>query len=195
MEQTAVESRKSQILKAAGKCFASAGYNGTSVRDIAAEVGIEAASLYSHFPGKDVLLKEICFEKAKAFEAALAEVNDLYFNAEEKLRMAITNHVSIITSDINAAHVFLNEWKQLKEEDLQAFKTLRHNYEEAFKQIITDGENENIFHESDKQFAVLTILSSVNWISEWYRPEGKLKPKEIADKITDFILKGLKNIH
>jgi AcrR family transcriptional regulator len=192
MEQAAVESRKNQILKAAGKCFANAGYNGTSVRDIAAEVGIEAASLYSHFSGKDEILREICYEKAKAFENALSEVNDLYFNAEEKLRMAINNHVRIITEDVNAAHVFLNEWKHLKAEDLENFKTLRHNYEEAFKQIITDGENENIFHESDKQFAVLTILSSVNWISEWYNPQGKLKPKEIADKITDFILKGLK---
>jgi AcrR family transcriptional regulator len=192
MEQASTESRKSQILKSAGKCFANAGFNGTSVRDIAAEVGIEAASLYSHFSGKDEMLRDICFEKANAFAIALEEVNDLYFNAEEKLRMAIHNHVSIITSDINAAHVFLNEWKHLKNEDLEAFKKLRNNYKEAFRQIIAEGESENIFKESDKQFAVLTILSSVNWISEWYKPEGKLKPKEIAGKITDFILKGLK---
>ncbi len=191
MERIAIDNRKSQILKAAGKCFANGGFNGTSVRDIAAEVGIEAASLYGHFSGKDELLKEICFSKASAFENAIAEVNDLYFNAAEKLLMAIMLHVKIITDDVNAAHVFLNEWKHLKNSDLDDFKKLRHNYEEAFKQIILDGENENIFHASDKQFAVLTILSSVNWISEWYKPEGKLKPEEIAHKITDFILKGL----
>ena len=193
MEIAATDNRKTQILKSAGKCFANAGFNGTSVRDIATEVGIEAASLYSHFISKDEILREICFSKALAFENVIAEVNDLYFNAEEKLRIAITNHVKLITDDIHASHVFLNEWKHLKEPELTEFKKLRNNYEDAFRQIIIDGENENVFHESDKQFAVLTILSSVNWISEWYRPEGKLKPKEIADKITDFILKGLEN--
>jgi AcrR family transcriptional regulator len=193
MEVIATDTRKTQILKAAGKCFANAGFNGTSVRDIAAEVGIEAASLYSHFSSKDEILKEICFSKAAEFENAIDEVNDLYFNAEEKLRMVITLHVKIITEDVNASHVFLNEWKQLKEPDLEAFKKMRHRYEDSFKQIIINGENENIFNESDRQFAVLTILSSVNWISEWYKPEGKLKPKEIANKITDFILKGLEN--
>ncbi len=191
MEVVALDSRKNQILKAAGKCFAMAGFKGTSVRDIAAEVGIEAASLYGHFKGKDEILEEICFAKAAQFEEAITEVNDLYFNASEKLRMAIYNHVQIITDDVSGAHVFLNEWKNLKGSELENFKHLRHNYSEAFKQIIIDGERENIFNESDKQFAVLTILSSVNWISEWYQPQGKLKPKEIADKITDFILKGL----
>jgi AcrR family transcriptional regulator len=192
METAAPDNRKSQILASASKCFAVNGFNGTTVRDIALEVGIEAASLYSHFSGKDELLREICFSKATAFENAIAEVNDLYFNAEEKLRMAIGLHVKIITDDVTAAHVFLNEWKHLKENDLAELKKLRDAYEVAFKQIILDGENENIFHEGDKQFAVLTILSSVNWISEWYKPGGKLKPKEIGDKITDFILRGLR---
>jgi AcrR family transcriptional regulator len=193
MEIVAIDNRKGQILEAAGKCFAIAGFGSTTVHDIAHESGIDEVGIYSLFSSKEDILKEICFTKASAFENAIAEVNDLYFNAKEKLHMAITHHVQIITDDMNAAHVFLNEWKHLKDNDLEEFKKLRHNYEEAFKQIIIDGENEDVFHESDKQFAVLTILSSVNWISEWYKPEGKLKPKEIADKITDFILRGLEN--
>lgn len=191
MEIAATDNAKILILKAAGKCFANAGFTGTGMSAIAAEAGMDASAIQSHFSSKEAILKEICFSKATAFENALAEVNDLYFNAKEKLHMAIMHHVQIITDDMSAAHVFLNEWKHLEKYDLEEFKKLRHNYEEAFKQIITDGENENVFHESDKQFAVLTILSSVNWIGEWYRPEGKLKPREIADKITGFILKGL----
>lgn len=192
MNQPAVETRKDQILRVAGKRFAASGFNGTSMRDIAGDIGIEAATLYAHFSGKDNLLHEICFRKSKQFMLAIEDVNDLYFNAEQKLRMAIHNHVEIITGDVDAAHVFFNEWKHLKEADLNTLKQLRHQYEQAFRQIITEGENENLFEETDKQFAVLTILSSVNWISEWYNPEGKLKPAEIADKITDFILKGLR---
>ncbi|MDX5319822.1 MAG: TetR/AcrR family transcriptional regulator, partial [Bacteroidota bacterium] len=53
------------------------------------------------------------------------------------------------------------------------------------------GIDENVFQEVDKKFAALNILSSVNWIVEWYRPKGKMTPEEIATKLSDFMLTGL----
>lgn len=185
-------SRKENIIQITEKMFRETGYNGTSMRDIAAEVGIEAPSIYSHFKGKEELLQIICFRMAERFIQAIEEVNDIYFNAEEKLRMALQAHINILTNDLNASHVFQHEWKHLKEPYLSEFRQLRNKYENGFRQIILDGENENLFAESDKQFAVLTILSSANWITDWYRSEGKLQPNEIADKIARFILSGLK---
>jgi hypothetical protein len=75
---------------------------------------------------------------------------------------------------------------------LAEFKTLRNQYENGFKQIITDGIQEDVFDEVDAKFAVLSVLSSVNWIIEWYKPTGKMQPKEIAEKISDFVLGGLR---
>ena len=54
------------------------------------------------------------------------------------------------------------------------------------------GINEGIFNETDKKFAALTILSSVNWIVEWYKEDGSLSSEQIATKLSDFILSGLK---
>jgi hypothetical protein len=34
-------------------------------------------------------------------------------------------------------------------------------------------------------------LSSVNWIVEWYNPNGKLNATQIAEKLSNFILSGL----
>ena len=78
--------------------------------------------------------------------------------------------------------------------ELSRFKELRKKYEDGFRQILIDGENENLFKMGDREFAVLTILSSLNWIVEWYNPKasGKSSPEEIANRLTDFILSGLK---
>jgi TetR/AcrR family transcriptional regulator, cholesterol catabolism regulator len=192
MQNKAQISRKEQIIKAAEKLFKDKGFEGTSMRNIASSVGIEAASLYSHIKSKDELLDTICFRMADELIKSIDEVNDMYFNAEEKLRMAITNHVKIIAGDLNASSVFLKEWRHLTKPRLKEFIALRNRYEEGFTKILMNGEHENVFNAPDKKFAVLTILSAVNWIVEWYNPKGKMSPDEVAEHLADFILTGLR---
>jgi AcrR family transcriptional regulator len=192
MPDTLNISRKEQILQTAAKMFQERGYASTSMRDIASELGIEAASLYHHIKSKEEILETICFETALKLLTAIAEVNDIYFNAEEKLRTAIQNHVQIIAENVHQSAVFLREWKSLSEPKLSEFKILRDAYENEVKVILSEGVNEDIFDDVDQKFATLTILSTVNWINEWYSPSGKMNAQEIANKLSDFIMGGLR---
>lgn len=129
---------------------------------------------------------------ANKFLSSIAEANDIYFNAEERLRKAILHHVEIITEDIDKSAVFLREWRSLPENSLNDFVQLRNHYESEFTKIMESGVQEDVFDHVDVKFAVLSVLSSVNWINEWYRPEGKMGVNEIAQKISDFVLGGLR---
>src|SRR5437667_2830618 len=140
MEIPVISARKEQIVQAAERLFSDKGYMATSMRDIAGELDIEAASLYNHIKSKDEILETICFKMADQFLKAIDEVNDIYFNAEEKLHMAIRNHVSIICLDLNASSVFLHEWRHLNEPKFSEFISLRNKYENAFKVILENGE-------------------------------------------------------
>jgi AcrR family transcriptional regulator len=191
MENT-FNNRREQLIETAACLFKQKGYASTSMRDLAAEVGVEAASLYHHITSKEDILEHICFGLATKFEMAINEVNDIYFNAEEKLRMAIKNHVQILTTNTNHAAVFLQDWRSLTEPKLSDFKNLRHSYENQLRIIIRDGINEDVFGTVDEKFAALTILSTVNWINEWYNPDGSMSTEEIAEKLSDFILGGLR---
>lgn len=185
-------SRKEQIIQTAAGLFKEKSYEAASMRDIASALGIEAASLYSHIKSKEEILETICFRMADEFLKAIDEVNDIYFNAEEKLRMAVKNHIGIITGDLNSSTVFLREWRHLQAEKKNEFINMRNRYESGFTQILINGENENIFSAPDKKFAVLTILSALNWVTEWYNPKGDKSPDQIAESLCNFILTGLK---
>lgn len=192
MAQSLIINRKEQITETAAKLFRKKGYMATTMRDLAAELGIEAASIYHHVKSKEELLESICFDMANKFILNVKEVNDIYFNAEEKLRLAIKLHIQTITENQNQSTVFLQEWRNLSELNLSKFKMLRDQYENQFTVIIIDGENEDIFDFVDKKFAVLSILSTINFVNEWYNPKGKMNAAEIADKLSNFILSGLR---
>jgi len=184
--------RKREVIAEAQKVLKDKGFAATSVRDIAKALDMEPASLYSHFSSKEDILKITCFDMAQKFELAVKEVNDIYFSAEEKLRMAIKFHVQILTENPDSAIIFIRDWRNLTGESLKQFIAKRNVYEEGMREIVQTGIDEGIFNETDKKFAALTILSSVNWIVEWYQPNGKLTAEEIANKLSDFILSGLK---
>ncbi len=185
-------SRKLEIQTAAQRLFKKHGYAVASMRDIASEMDMEAASLYNHIESKEEILYNICFGLANKLNNAIEEVNDIYFNSEEKLRMAVKFHIETLCEDLDAAYVFVHDWKYLTGQALKDFKASRDMYENGIRTIVEGGEKEGLFEENNKGFATLTILSSLNWIVEWYKTEGRLSPKEIAEKLSDFILTGLK---
>ncbi|MCB9260922.1 MAG: TetR/AcrR family transcriptional regulator [Flavobacteriales bacterium] len=183
--------RKFEILQVSQQLFRENGYAATSVRDIAKAAGVEPASLYSHINGKEELLDQTCFEMANKFISAIAEVNDIYFDGAQKLKMAVDSHIEILTQNLNAAYVFQRDWRHLSDDRKTDFIKLRNQYENGFREIVKTGIDEGIFAEVDIKFATLTILSSLNWIVDWYEADGNLSPKEISERLYNFLLKGM----
>jgi AcrR family transcriptional regulator len=187
-----MSSRRNQIMNVSLDMMRQLGYQSTSMREIAAALNIEAASLYNHITGKEEILRVTCFGLGNQLLLAMNEVNDIYFNAAEKLRMLVKNHIHILTTDLNAGWVFIHEWRNLSEKNRLEFIALRDKYEAGIIEILQQGKDEGVFNEVNNKFAALTLLSSLNWVVEWYKPQGDMSPEEVAEKLTDFILTGLK---
>jgi len=184
--------RKQQIIEKATQLFQKQGYAATSMRDLAGYIGIEAASLYSHIKSKEEILQTICFQMANDFFQSLEKIELEKLSADEKLKKAVISHVKVLTKDSAASTVFFSEWRHLSESYLKDFLTMRNNYENKFIQILIDGHKEGVFKKMDAKFTVLALLSSINWMPSWYKPEGKLTPEEIAENVTDVFINGLK---
>lgn len=70
----AVTETRDRILDEAEVLFAEHGLAGTSVRDIAARVGVTPASLYNHFPGKEALYRAVLARGLAPLLEQLAEI-------------------------------------------------------------------------------------------------------------------------
>ncbi len=186
-----VVSRKVQIEGIATELFRKKGYAATSMRDLAQAVGMEAASIYSHIKNKEALLSSICFRLADAFMDAKKEMELQTMPAPQLLQKAIEAHVRVITNNLDASAVFLHEWRHLSAEPLAEFIALRKAYENYLIRIIQQGKEEGKFQFEDEKIAVLSLLSGLNWIYDWYKPEGKLSPEQVAQNLSNSLLNGL----
>ena len=72
------------------------------------------------------------------------------------------------------------------------FLALRDQYEAGFRGLIQRGIATGELHAPDAAFANLTLLASLNWLPTWYRPDGKLTPDEIAHRLAEQLLQGLR---
>ncbi|MFD3000518.1 TetR/AcrR family transcriptional regulator [Pontibacter toksunensis] len=185
-------SRKKQIEQTATALFKSKGFSATSMRDLANALGIEAASIYSHIKSKEEILQRVCFRMADEFFEAIDAAEATAATATQQLQQAIAAHVQVLTNNTEASAVFLHEWRHLSEPFHSQFLSLRDKYEARFRGIIKAGIESGEFTVPDEKFAALTILSGLNWIHTWYKPEGKMTPAEIARNLSLMLLMGLK---
>jgi len=182
---------KKNIRLTAEKLFRERGYAAVGMRELAKAVGIEAPSIYNHYKSKDDLLREICFDIAGQFFKALDVAN-----GEEKpakrLRSYIQSHIGVIANNLEASSVFFNEWMFLEEPNLAQFKKLRHEYEQKFRDLIDKGIKKGDFKKMNTKLVAFTIFSALNATYDLYRSNEKLNHTQIAEEITDLLLKGLK---
>jgi len=188
-----IPDRKDQLREVAQSLFKEKGYAGSSMRDIAQIMGIEAPSIYNHVNSKHDLLKRICYEVADKF---LLIINNIKKNGSSHpavtLQTIILEHVKIVTENNDASAVFTNEWRFLEEPDLDDFIKLRNKYERFIEKTIKDGLDQGIFKTNNTKLVTLSLLTTLNGIYHWYNPSGRLKAEEISNNIMNLFFLGLK---
>ena len=188
--QSAQTPRKA-ILDAAVTLFGKRGYAGTTMRDIAREVGVLPGSLYAHISSKETLLDEIVelgIEGYLAIESAVPTAG----TGAEKLRAAIVAHVAIAAAHPGRSLVVFHQWRFLTKSNLKRALNKRHRYEQIFLRLIGEGiADGSLAPGIDRKIAVFTILGALNWVPEWYSPSGAFGPQEIGRKLADHLLQGL----
>jgi AcrR family transcriptional regulator len=189
--------RRREIDEVASELFHANGYAATSVRDIARALDIQGASLYAHVASKEDVLWSIVDRAATAFEdaaeRALAETAS--DDPVERLAAIVEAHVETITADPQRSSVFVTEWRHLSTDRRAEIGARRDAYEQRLRDLIADGLAVGAFAAVDPAVAATFLLTALNGIATWYRPDGRLSADRIADHYVELALRSLSEDH
>ncbi len=182
------------MVAAAARLFSERGYHGTSMQHLGDALGLQRGSLYAHIGSKEELLFDVVDSGAEHFLTKANSVLASEAMAKVKLKLLLVGHIETAIQHLDAATVFLNEWRYLSDEPRTLIQVKRDRYEQLVRQIIDDGIAAGEFRKDvDVRFAATLVLSAGNWTYAWYRPGGELGPTEIGEKFAELVLKGLED--
>ena len=185
-----MSARRQELARIAARLFAERGYQGTSLADLAAALGVQKPSLYHHIASKEDLLWEASWEGAEAFHDGLDGVpGDL--PAADRIRFALRAHLAVVAGQLDVATVFVREWRYLEGERRERFVAERHRYEERIRGLFREGvEGSELRTDLDLATATLLFLSAANWAYTWLRPGADTD--RLADRLYDALLDGMR---
>lgn len=181
--------RRTEILHAALRAFRDRGYHGTTLDDIARQLGVRKTALYHYFPDKEAILYA-CHREG------LEELADLVARARQspsyadQLAYMIREHVRVMTDTLEGSSLAL-EVSALSPAHRAAVIAARDRYEQALRDIVRRGVAAGEFRTVDPKLAVFAILGAINWVARWYSPDGSVHPRDLGLHYADHLLRGL----
>ena len=186
------ENRKQEIIRTAAELFKERGYSAVTMRDLAAALGIKAASLYNHISSKQELLKEIIIAIAEEFTEGMTSIRSSNLSTLEKLKEIIALHVTITSKNTDGMASLNNDWMHL-EEQLDYYLELRQNYEANFRDIITQGIASQDLKNEHPEIILFSILTTLRSLYLWIPKKEDLNPEELAQSLSEILIFGITN--
>jgi len=182
-----------EICRIAARVFYEKGYDGASMQDIAQAVGLTKAGLYHHVGSKDRLLFEIMnYGMDILDETVLQKVKDLT-DPREKLRQTIVGHIDLIVrARDQEITVILHENRSLKGALRKRINARKRQYIEYLEGLIARVQEETGAKvPQSPRLAAFALLGMINWLYQWFDPQGPIKQPQLSEAFVDFFFRGL----
>jgi len=179
------------IREAAADLFYSQGYEATSLRQVAARVGIQVGSIYNHICGKQALLASL-----------MLSIMDDLLSAQEKAVAARTTTVDRLCAVLDchvrfhaerARDVFIgnSELRALTPADREKVIACRDDYEQTLRRLIAEACEDSGGDVLDLRLQTFAVIATGVHVSSWYHAGGAMELDEIVRVYTAIVLRQL----
>lgn len=179
------------IQKAAAELFYQHGYEATTLRQVAAKVGIQVGSLYNHIDGKDDLLRSIMTGIMADLIAAQKAVVNSHEDTIETLRAMMDCHIRFHAQRARDVFIGNSELRSLDKKDRRKVVAQRDEYEQMFRELIDKAGAQGRADVLDARLQAYAIVAMGTHVSSWYRPKGSMSLDEIVHVYTVMALRQL----
>jgi TetR/AcrR family transcriptional regulator, cholesterol catabolism regulator len=199
--ETTVDSRQ-EILRTAARLFQQRGYDATSMNDVAAALKLSKGGLYHHFQSKDEILFEIMNHAMEITQDRVLNPVRSIVDPEERLRALIRLHIEVVLSPRDREiTVMLHENHPLPPALRKRINARKKDYIHFLENLMAEVQNAEAqktaqrSHQAKSKVspraAAFALLGMINWIYQWYKPEGNLQAQNLIPQFTDLIFGGI----
>ncbi|PKM23152.1 MAG: TetR/AcrR family transcriptional regulator [Gammaproteobacteria bacterium HGW-Gammaproteobacteria-14] len=182
------DSPRGKLLSAAARLFREQGFDRTTVRDIAREVGIQSGSLFHHFPTKEDILYAVMGEVIRFNTERLRQAIAGTHDPVQRLRGLIRAELQAIIGDTREAmSVLVYEWRCLTPEHQKDTLALRAIYEQLWMDTL-EGLRSHGRLRGDAFIIRRLITGMTSWSSNWFDAHGNLTIDQLADIILERVI-------
>jgi AcrR family transcriptional regulator len=182
-------STKSRIDRGAARLFIRNGYDGTSMRDLARNLGLQPSSIYGHVKSKQELLFRVM---ERLMDEVLTRANEALKTdgrPEELVRrLVVTN---ICQPGPYETALLQTGLKNLQPSHRASIARKQREYRTLWLRVLEDGKKQGVFRIRDPKLAFLGIDGALVHIERWFNPTGRLTRLEVAEVFVDWILNSL----
>jgi TetR/AcrR family transcriptional regulator, cholesterol catabolism regulator len=193
MPREAVVDSRQEILRTAARLFQQRGYDATSMNDVAAALKLSKGGLYHHFQGKDEILFEIMNHAMEITQDRVIAPVRAIADPEDRLRALIRLHIEVVLSPRDREiTVMLHENHPLPPALRKRINARKKDYIHFVADTIGELQRARRSKVSvSPRAAAFALLGMINWIYQWYKPEGELQANNLVPQFTDFVFGGV----
>lgn len=184
--------RRRQILDTAVNLFYEIGFEAASLRDLASKVGINKATVYHYFESKEEILFNILEEVGQSLLGGLEEARASSSDPLECLKAMVRFQIFYMEANLEGVKVLVEELKSLGPETAARIKLDQVKTFKLYEDVLSVCMREGKIKELHLATTAFTILGQINWLYQWYKPEGTLSIRQVADQVMILLFEGLK---
>jgi TetR/AcrR family transcriptional regulator, cholesterol catabolism regulator len=184
-----MSSKRDEILAAATERFGRDGYEDTKWADIAADVGVGPTALYHYFESKQHCLYVIMDQAIEDFRARFEHLTAEDADPLERLGAVIHDCFQLSEREIQRNRVLVAEQGLLsarsdsprEEQARQAARARSRDLEFAWASFLSGAMRQGVIPHNDPRLLARAILGLYNSIWQWYRPNGIVALRRVAE--------------
>lgn len=193
LELVDLNSPRGRLQQIAASLFKAKGFSRTTVRDIAAKVGIQSGSIFHHFKNKEQILQSVMNDSILRVMTLMQQKLAKTTNTSEQLYCLVLCELQAIHDEQLAGfQLLISEWRSLNDENQQKILKLRQQYEQLWLNVLDQAQHENLVN-IDSFYLRGFIRGALIETSNWYKLNGDVTLEILAQKlITAFVSQNSK---
>ena len=182
--------KREAVLKTAAQLFLEKSYGRTSLNDVAERLNITKPALYHYFRNKEEILLECYRLGTNLIEETLNEIAAHCGTGLEKVEAFIYSYANVMTVNFGRCVMRLDEG-DLSSTAFTEVRNYKRKIDRRLRSFVEEGIEDGSVAPCEPKIAAFAIAGALNWICEWYEPEGALSAEEIASQFVRTLTQGL----